>query len=100
MIHPKINRIAVPLTLMLKISWSAEFTTRPGKGRVEVSGDGGNDDIGELTSILRTSASIDSSTSAAQIVVEFDEVDVGSGGGNKLGESRQKVKELSKVGKS
>ena len=60
---------------MLKTSGSTEFTTRPGKGEVGVGADGGE----TLTSRLRTSSSTDSSTSAAQIVVEFDGVDAGGG---------------------
>ena len=50
-----------------------------------------------LTLILKTSLSIDSSTSAAQIVVKYDRIDnVGSNGGNGDGKL---VKKLSKVEK-
>ena len=54
-----------------------------------------------FTSMLRTSLSTDSSTRAAQIVVEFDGVDAGGGGGDKSvkksSKSRQKVEKASKV---
>ena len=53
-----------------------------------------------LTSMLKTSSSTNSSTSAAQIVIEFDGVDAGGGAGGKSGESCQKVKESSNVKKS
>ena len=89
---------------MLKTSGSTEFTTRPGKGRVRVGGngsdDGGHVDSGSrngnsdrnssdapklmyppapCTSRLRTSASTDSSFNATKIVVDFDGVDDCSG---------------------
>ena len=38
----KERKIAAPLTSMLKTSGSTESITRPGKGRVEVGGDGGD----------------------------------------------------------
>ena len=38
------SQIAAPLTSMLKISGSTKSTTRPGKGRLGVGGDGGGDD--------------------------------------------------------
>ena len=65
---------------MLKTSGSTESTTRPGKGRVGV-GRNGNDKINDddTSSMLRTSSSIDSSTSVTQIVVEYDGVDDGGG---------------------
>ena len=51
--------------------------------------------------MLRTSLSTNSSTCAAQIVVEFDGVDAGGGGGDKSvkksSKSRQKVEKASKV---
>ena len=97
-----------PLTLILKTSGSTKSTSRPGKGGVGVGGDagdnGGHDDCGSrssdsnrnssdvpksmcpptsLTSMLKTSLSIDSLASAAQIVVEFDGVDAGGGGNGK-----------------
>ena len=66
---------------MLKTSGSTESTTRPGKGGVRVGGNGGE----TLTlRLLRTSSSTDSSTSTAQIVVEFDAVDAGGGAVGKL----------------
>ena len=96
---------------MLTTSGSTESTTRPGKGRVGVGGDGSDDGghidgggggksvetsskVEELssdapksrcppvprTSMLRTSSSTDSSTSATQNAVKYDEVD----GGGKL----------------
>ena len=65
---------------MLKTSGSTESTTRPGKGRVGVGGNG-NDKINDdaTSSMLRTSSSTDSSTSMTQIVVEYDGVDNGGG---------------------
>ena len=48
-----------------------------------------------LTSILKTSSSTDSSTSAAQIMVEFDEVDADGGASGKLIKKLSKVKESS-----
>ena len=70
---------------MLKTSGSTESTTRPGKGRVGVGSDGGENSVDEgvgeiFTSRLRTSSSTDSSTRAAQIVVKYD--GVGDGGGH------------------
>ena len=56
---------------MLKTSGSTESTTRPGKSGVEVGSDGGE----TLTSRLRTSKSMDSSTKTTQIAVEYDGVD-------------------------
>ena len=53
-----------------------------------------------LTLVLRTSSLIDSSARASQIVVEFDRVDAGGGGGGKLVKSCQKVKKLSKSPKN
>ena len=53
-----------------------------------------------LTSMLRTSSSTDSSTSAAQIVVEFDKVDVVVVLLASWLKSRQKVGESSKSPKS
>ena len=50
---------------------------------------GGVDD-GAISSILKTSSSTDLLTNAVQIVVEFNEVGIGSGAGDKL------VKKLSK----
>ena len=74
-----------------------ESTTRPEKGGVGVGGYGGK----TLTLRLKTSSSIDLSTSIAQIVVEFDGIDAGGGAVSKLvkklSKSCQKVKELSKV---
>ena len=67
---------------MLKTSRSTESTTRPGKGRVGVGGDGGDNgghDDKSPTLMLRTSTSTDSSTSATQIVVEYDGVDDSGG---------------------
>ena len=89
---------------MLKTSGSTESTTRPGKGRGGVGGDG-SDDVGHVddgsrngdsdrnsldapklmyplapcTSRLRTSASTDSSINATKIVIDFDGVDGRSG---------------------
>ena len=60
---------------MLKTSGSTESTIRPGKSRVGVGGDGGDDGGGKLTSMLGISSSTDSSTSAAQVVVEYSGVD-------------------------
>ena len=85
---------------MLKTSKSTESTTRLGKGRVWVVGDGGGDGSETLTSRLRTSSSTDSSTNATQIVIEFDGVDAGDGGGGKSSKSCQKVEESSKSPKS
>ena len=85
---------------MLKTSGSTESTTRPGKGGVGVGGDGGE----TLTSRLRTSSSTDSSTSAAQIVVEFDGVDAGGGAVvksvEKSSKSRRIVKKVQKLQRS
>ena len=67
----KEEKIAAPLTSMLKTSGSTESTTRPGKGGVEVGGDGGE----TLTLRLRTSKSTDSSTKTTQIAVKYDGVD-------------------------
>ena len=89
---------------MLKTSGSTESTTRPGKGRVGVSGDGSDDgghvdgggcnddsdrnssDAPKLmclpascTSRLRTSTSTDSSINTTKIVVDFNGVDGCSG---------------------
>ena len=71
---------------MLKTSGSTGSTTRPGKGGVGVGGDGGE----TFTSRLKTSSSIDSSTSAAQSVVEFDGVDAGGGAVSKLAKKSSK----------
>ena len=87
------NRIAALLTSMLKTLESTKSKTRPGKGGVGIGGDGGDDDghdNGATSSMLRTSLSTDSSTSATQIAVEYDGAD---GGGGKW------VEELSKVEK-
>ena len=43
-IHPKISRIAIPFILILNILRSIDSTTRLGKGRVGVDGDGVDDD--------------------------------------------------------
>ena len=89
---------------MLKTSGSTESTTRPGKGRVGVGGDGSDDGghvdgsscnsdsdrnssdapklmcpLAPCTSRLRTSASTNSSINATKIVVDFDGVDGQSG---------------------
>ena len=52
-----------------------------------------------LTSMLRTSSSMDSSTSAAQIVVEYDGVDDGGGEGKSV-EKSSKVEEPQRPEKS
>ena len=93
---------------MLKISRSTESTTRPEKGGVGVGGDGddgggddGGDDSGNdgvITSMLRMSSSTDSSTSATQIVVDYDGVDGGVVGKSvkKSSKSRRIVKKSEK----
>ena len=108
---------------MLETSGSTESTTRPGKGRVGVDGNGSNDsghvDGGSrssdsdknssdapklmcsptsLISRLRTSISTDSSASAAQIVVEFDGVDRSKSGA--VGKSVEKLSKIEKSSKS
>ena len=74
---------------MLKTSRIIKSTTRPGKGGVEVGGNGGK----TLTSKLRMSSSTDSSSSVNQVAVKYVEVD--SGGGKlveKLSKSRRIIK--------
>ena len=100
---------------MLKTSGSTESTTRPGKGEVGVDGDGGDDGGGlssdfdrkfhprlcmiaaPLTSMLRTSSSTNSSTSATQIAVEHNQVD---GGGGKLVKKSSKNRRIVKSPKN
>ena len=77
---------------MLKTSGSTESTIRSGKGKVEVGGDGNGDGGKTLTSRLRTSSSTDSSTSAAQIVVEFDRVDASGDAVGKKSKNCQKIR--------
>ena len=82
---------------MLKTSGSTESTTRPGEGGVGVGIDGGE----TLTSRLRTSKSMDSSTKTTQIAVEYDEVDGGVGKSTeKSSKSRRIVKKLEKPQRS
>ena len=94
---------------MLKTSGSTESTTRPGKGGVGVGGDGGDDGGHEiaapLTSRLWTSASTDASTSAARVMVKYDEVDGGRSGAvgksvKKSSKSRRIVKKSKKPQRS
>ena len=71
---------------MLKISGSTESTTRPGKGGVGVSVNGGGD-----------GSSMDLSTNTTRIMVKYDEID--SGGGKsvkKLSKSRRIIKKPKK----
>ena len=74
----------------MKTSGSTESTTRPGKSGVEVGGDR----VETLTSKLRMSSLTDSSTSAAQIMVEFDGVDAGN---SAVGKSVKKLSKSRKI---
>ena len=71
----------------MKTSGSTESTIRLEKGGVRVGGDGGE----TLTSRLRMSLLTNSSTSAAQIMVEFDEGKSGA-----IGKSVKKSSKKSK----
>ena len=81
---------------MLKTSRSIKYIIRSGKSGVGNSGDGSRIFI----SRLKTSSSTDLLTSAAQIVVEFDKIDInGSAIGKlvkKLSKSRRIVKKSEK----
>ena len=83
---------------MLKTLGSTKSITRFGKGGFEVSS-GGNDkgcDNNKYILRLRTSASTDSSTSAAQVWAKYDEVGEGRGAGGKSVKKSSKFDESSK----
>ena len=86
------SRIAVPLTLILKISGSIESITRLGKGGVRVGDDSG-DDAGYDNGATSLSSSTDLSTGATQIAVDYDGVDGGVASESK---NRQKVEKPQK----
>ena len=87
-----------PPTSMLKTSGSTKSTTRPEKGGVGVGGDGGDNGghDNKYTSRLMTSTLMNSSTSAAQVSVKYDEVGGRGGSGGKLVKKSSKVEESSK----
>ena len=88
---------------MLKTSESTKSTTRPGKGGVEVGGDGGDDGghDDEIHLKAQDKRINDSLTSAARVMVNYKEVDRGKSGAiGKSVKKSSKVEELLKSSKS